>query len=459
MTRSIVIVGAGPAGLSAAIEAVRHNCDVTLIDEGVQPGGQIYRQRPAGLVGREYAEPGELARKDALLQRFAQVRGSIDYRSETSVFSVFGNREVHVSRGGSTEVLRPDAIILATGVREMALPFRNWTLPGVMFAGGAQAVLKAHDVLPGRRAVVAGSGPLPLVVAAQIIRAGGEVAALAMLHGPGAMLRHPLGLWHGRGVLREGLRYGATVLRSGTPRLTGYVPIEAHGDRQVEGVTLARVAHDGGIEPGTHKHIACDLVAVNYGFLANSELAAMAGAAMRYDPLIGGWLPVTDDAGRTSVAGIYAAGDGAGLRGALVAEADGLVTAAAACEADAASLHAALALRRRHEAFQPAVRQLLPLPPQLWAMIEPETIICRCETVRMAEIDQALGEGHRTLNAIKRNTRAGMGWCQGRNCLHAISARCAARTGAPPSTMMTPRPLARPVTLAALAQQVKAASP
>jgi hypothetical protein len=312
--------------------------------------------------------------------------------------------------------------------------------------------------LPGRRVVVAGSGPLPLIVAAQIIRAGGTVAALAMLHGPGVMLRHPLGLWHGRGVLGEGLRYAATVLKSGTPRLTGYVPVAAHGDRQVEAVTLARVSRDG-IEAGTHKRIACDLVAVNYGFLANAELAAMAGATMRYDPLVGGWLPVTDDVGRTSVAGVFAAGDGAGLRGALVAEADGHVAAAADCGAGPAPLRAALALRRQHEAFQRAVRRLLPLPPWLWGMIDPETIVCRCETVRMAEIDRVLAAGHHTLNAVKRNTRAGMGWCQGRNCLHAISAVCAARTGTPPPVMMTPRPLARPVSLAALAHQVEAAPP
>lgn len=459
MTRSIAIVGAGPAGLSAAIEAVRSNCNVTLIDEAAQPGGQIYRQKPAGLAGRDFAEPGELARKHALLERFARIAGSIDYRPETSVFSVFGNREVHLSRPGSTEMLRPDAVILATGVREMALPFPNWTLPGVMFAGGAQAILKAHDVLPGRRAVVAGSGPLPLVVAAQIIRAGGTVAALAMLHGPAAMLRHPLGLWHGRGVLGEGLRYAATVLKNRTRRLTGFIPVAAHGDRHLEAVTLARVSTDGQIAPGTQVRIDCDLLAVNHGFLANSELAAMAGATMRYDPLLGGWLPVTDEVGRTSVAGIFAAGDGAGLRGALVAEADGRIAAAAACDADAPSMQSALAARHRHKSFQLAVRRLLPLPATLWDAIDPETIICRCKSVRMREIDQALAEGHHTLNAVKRNTRTGMGWCQGRNCLHAVAARCAARTGTPPSAMMTPRPLARPVSLAALAQQVKAAAP
>ncbi len=460
MTRSIAIVGAGPAGMAAAIEGLRRGCRVTVIDDAQRPGGQIYRQAHPALEAREHAEPTELARKHALIERFDAVVSKVDYRAGANAYAAFPNGELHVAEGDRTEVLRPDATILATGVRELAIPFPGWTLPGVMFAGGAQAILKSQDVLPGARAVIAGCGPLPLVVAAQLLRAGAEVAALAMLRPLESMLAHPLGLWHGREILREGFRYAATVRRAGVPRLGGYVPVRALGKEQLEAVVLARVDAAGRAVAGTEREIACDLLAINYGFVANSELAAMAGARMRRDPLLGGWLPVVDACGRTSVPGLFVAGDGAELRGALIAEADGTIVGAAAATAaghgDAAltvELADATARRARHLAFQRSVRRTLELPTELWRLVTDDTIICRCENVRFQEIKGALASGHRSLNAVKRNVRSGMGWCGGRTCLPVITSLIDLATGSAPTEMMTPRPLARPVSFAALARR------
>ena len=148
--------------MAAAIEAVARGCQVTVIDEGTMPGGQIFRQSDPSLDVSEFAEAGERTRKHALLARFQEALDRIEYRPNATAFALFANREVHVSQSGATEVLRPDAIVLATGVREMAVPFPGWTTPGVMFAGGMQSLLKAHGVLAGRNIVVAGCGPLPL---------------------------------------------------------------------------------------------------------------------------------------------------------------------------------------------------------------------------------------------------------------------------------------------------------
>jgi len=462
MHRSIAIVGAGPAGMAAAIEAVSRGCHVTVIDEAERPGGQIYRQAPPALTGEEHAEPAELARKQALIERFKSVVDKVDYRAGATVYAAFSNGELHVAQGGRTEVLRPEATILATGVRELAIPFPGWTLPGVMFAGGAQAILKAQKVLPGARAVVAGCGPLPLVVAAQLLRAGGRVAALALLRPLTSMLAHPLSLWHGREIVREGFRYASTVRRAGVPRLAGYVPVRASGRETLESVVLARVDAAGRTVPRTERELPCDLLAVNYGFVANSELAAMAGARMRRAPVIGGWLPEVDAWGRTSIPGLFAAGDGAELRGALVAEADGTIVGAAAASpgggADASpgsELASAIAHRLRHLEFQKAMRGTLALPIELWRLVTDDTIVCRCENVRFGEIKNALASGHHSLNAVKRNVRSGMGWCGGRTCLHAIDSLIELSTGSAPTEMMTPRPLTRPVTFAALARRDK----
>jgi len=466
MARSLVIVGAGPAGLSAAIAAQARGARVTVVDEAARPGGQIYRQAHPALKGGDFAEASERARKERLIGAFERVLDRIEYRTETSAFALFKTGELHIASGSRTEALRADAIILTTGVREIAVPFPGWTTPGVMYVGAAQALLKSQSVLAGRRIVVCGTGPLPIVVAAQILRAGGSVAALASLNSLKVAGWQLPALWSGRELVREGLRYLATVIRARVPRLTSYVPVRVNGREQVESVVLARVDRRGVVIPRTEREVACDVVAVNYGFTANNELAAMAGIAMRHDPPRGGWLPVVDEFGRTSVAGIFAAGDAAGLRGALVAEAEGqAVGAAAAADPEEitrpdfrAGLAVALAARERLSAFQDAMQQLLLVPSGLWRLPTDETIICRCENVTLAALRDALTAGYLAPNTIKRVTRAGMGWCGGRICLQAVSA-LAELHGAPSAAMMTPRPLARPIPLASLANRAAAGRP
>jgi len=460
MHRHVVVIGAGPAGMAAAIEAGARNCEVTLLDESARPGGQIYRQADPRLSGAEFAEPAELARKKRLLRRFEEVVRAIDYRAGVAVYAAFRNGEIHVQHEDRTEVLKPDAVVLATGVRERAIPFPGWTLPGVMFAGGAQAILKAQRTSPGRVAVVAGCGPLPIVVASQLTRAGTRVAALASLRSPLAILRDTSGVWHGRDVMREGVRYGRSLLRAGVSRLTGYVPIRALGEERLEAVQLARVDEHGHVASATAREITCDLLAVNYGFIANSELAAMAGARMRHDRDGGFWLPETDDEGRTSLPWLFAAGDAAGLRGALVAESEGTIVGAAAAGAARASsaVIAATAVRRRYGAFARAMRNTLKVPTALWTTTTDDTVVCRCENVRLSEIRAAFEGGHHSLNAVKRNARPGMGWCGGRMCLHSVAVLAELHAGIAPGNMMTPRPMARPVPFVALAHQRQVAA-
>ena len=461
MPRSIVVIGAGPAGMAAAIEAAGRGCDVTVLDEAARPGGQIYRQADPRLDGREFAEPNELARKKRLLQRFDAALPGIEYRAGAVAYAAFGNGEIHVTVADRTEVLRPDAVVLATGVRERAIPFPGWTLPGVMFAGGAQAILKSQRVAPGRIAVVAGCGPLPIVVASQLTRAGVGVAALASLRSPLSMLGHAGGMWNARDVVHEGLRYAWSVFRAGVPRLTGFVPLRATGADRLEAVTMARIDARGHVVAGTEREVACDLLAVNYGFIANVELAAMAGARMRHDRDGGFWLPETDEEGRTSLPWLFAAGDMAGVRGALIAESEGTIVGAAAAGSSStntgsSTVDAAMAVRLRYRGFQRAVRETLGVPVALWHTTTDDTVVCRCENVRWSAIRDVLQAGHHSLNAIKRNARVGMGWCGGRMCLHSVATLSELHSGISPGNMMTPRPLARPVSLAALARQNQA---
>lgn len=455
MMPTIAIVGAGPAGLAASSAATEGGCSVILIDEAGAPGGQIYRQSQQPLKVNPIGTSQELERKRALLAEFERIRARVDYRSFTTAHSLYPGPELQIAVESHSEHLRPDAVILATGVSERAIPLPGWTLPGVLYAGGAQALLKANGVLPGQRVVVAGAGALPLAVGAQLSRAGAKVAAVALLHPLSAMAWDPMGLWAGRRIVREGLQYKRWLREAGVPILEGWAPVRIDGSQKAESVTLAPVDAEGHHQESKARHFEVDAVALNFGFTSNSELARMAGTQSTYDPVIGGWLPKRDRLGQTSVPGIYVAGDGAGLRGALVAAAEGKIVGAALASkltgASLPNLTAAERLRSRNERFQQALQRTLVLPKGVWGWATPETVVCRCECVTRGRIEAAVAEGHGTLNGLKRNTRVGMGWCGGRTCLQAAAAIVHGGEVDADLEPMRARPVARPVKLGALA--------
>lgn len=451
----IAIVGAGPAGMAAAIAAVDGGCSVVLVDEAAAPGGQIYRQPQAPLQVPKIGTAQEIERKQALLAAFERVRGRIDYRSQTTAHSLYPGPELQIADETASERLKPDAVILATGVSERCVPLPGWTLPGVFYAGGAQALLKAHGVVPGKKIVVAGVGALPLAVAAQLSRAGVQVAAVALMHRLSEMGKDPIGLWAGRKIVLEGLQYKRWLRDANVPVLEGWAPVRIEGSKTAEAIVLAPVDREGRHVEGKSRRFEVDAVALNFGFTANSELARMAGADASYDAVAGGWLPKRDRHGRTSVPHVYVAGDGAGLRGALVAEAEGRIVGAAAASAltgrAMANVNADHKIRETNERFQTALRRTLTLPAGVWHWASAETVVCRCECITRGRIQTAVSEGHCSLDGLKRNTRVGMGWCGGRTCLQAVAAYV--HDGQVDANLepMRARPVARPVKLGALA--------
>lgn len=460
MSLHVAVVGAGPAGMAAAIEARRRGSKVTVLDEGARPGGQIFRQSAIGSELR-VGLASELKRKSDLLNRFNEIADQIDYRTNHTVYALFDGPELHVADNRSSEILKPDVVVLATGVCERSVPFPGWTLPGVVYAGGAQALLKSQGIKVGERIVVAGTGPLPIAVAAQLCKTSVHVVAVAMLHPLSSLLYHPYSLWMGRRVLAEGWQYLNILRQHDVLMLSRYVPLRADGDDHIDSIQLAQHDGTGRPVPGTERRIGCDVLAINYGFTVNSELVAMAGADMEYRPEQGGWIPVTDQFCRTSCPGVLVAGDGARLRGAWVAQAEGRIAGAVAShyyDEEAVTqlgqeLRQAFRERDRHESFQKAVQQSLRLPSGVWGWADEDTVICRCECVTQRRVQKAIDDGHTSLNAIKRSTRAGMGWCGGRMCMQNVAAY--ANPGRLPADLqpMTPRPVARPISLQVLQNQ------
>ncbi|WP_031014750.1 NAD(P)/FAD-dependent oxidoreductase [Streptomyces sp. NRRL F-5727] len=447
----LAIVGAGPAGLAAAVTAAALGRSVTLLDAGARPGGQYYRHpEPALGAVRPQAlhhDWAAFAGREAELRAYERA-GRIRYLAEHQVWSVTGaGADWTVHSRTDEEAGRPvraRAVLLATGAYERQLPFPGWTLPGVVGAGGAQAMLKSGLVLPGRRVVVAGSGPLLLAVAASLAAAGARVPAVVEAAGYGPYARHTGTLLRNPAKLAEGARYGGALLRHQVRPLLRHAVVEAHGTDRVEAVTVARLDRDWRPVPGTARRIPCDALAVGHGLVPELSLATALGCATR--TAADGTVALVLTPGlRTSVPGVWAAGETGGVGGAQLALTEGEIAAHAIA---GRAVPAALARRRaRLRAFADAMGAAH-RPGAGWTgWLREETAVCRCEEVPAGRVREAVEElGATDARTVKLLTRAGMGWCQGRMCGPAV----AALAGGGPAPDR--RPLACPVRLGQLAE-------
>ncbi|GHG10072.1 FAD-dependent oxidoreductase [Streptomyces filamentosus] len=447
----LAIVGAGPAGLAAAVTAASLGLPVTLLDAGARPGGQYYRH-PDPALGAErphvlHHDWAAFAGREAELRAHERA-GRIRHLPGRQVWSVTGSGTdwtVH-SRTEDTagEPVRARAVLLATGAYERQLPFPGWTLPGVVGAGGAQAMLKGGLVLPGRRVVVAGSGPLLLAVAASLAAAGARVPAVVEAAGYGPYARHTGTLLRNPAKLAEGALYGGALLRHRVRPLLRHAVVEAHGTGRVEAVTVARLDRDWRPVPGTGRRVPCDALAVGHGLVPELSLATALGCATR--TAADGTVALVLTPGlRTSVPGIWSAGETGGVGGARLALVEGEI---AALSVAGRPVPAGLARRReRLRAFADAMGAAHRPGPGWTGWLREETAVCRCEEVPAGRVREAVEElGATDARTVKLLTRAGMGWCQGRMCGPAVAAL--AGDGPAPDR----RPLACPVRLGQLAE-------
>jgi len=455
---SIVVIGAGPAGLSAALTAADQGAKVLVIDENPLPGGQIYRQLPEVFevdafekLGRDYADGR------ALLNRVAQLSDVITIWNDALVWGVFDSRRLAVARRDDLILIDAKAIVAAAGAYERPLPVPGWTLPGVMTAGAAQVLLKSQAVRPGQRVMLAGSGPLQLVVADQMLDAGLDVVAVAESASAKGNWRYLPQMLSRPALIKQGLGYLYRLKRAGIPMLRSYVLQGVEGEGQARKAILGKV--DSRCVPiaGDKRIFEIDTVCIGYGLIPSTWLTRMLGCRHIYHPLTGGWIPDHDENMQTDQPGVFVAGDGAGIAGALVARLEGKL---AGLYASASA--GIISIRRAHESAMPEHRELASLrkfryamdrmyrfSANLYANISDETIICRCEGIKAGDIRRAVRAGTTALNDIKKRTRMGMGYCQGATCMPSTAAMLEREFGVDPMEIqaMTTRPPARPIPL------------
>ena len=308
----VIVIGAGPAGLSAAIEAASHGMKVVVYDENDRPGGQLFKQIHKFFGSREHKAMQRGFRiGEELLGEADRLGVSVELSS--TVMGIFGNKEVSVLKGDKIEHVRGNSIVIATGASENALAFPGWTLPGVVGAGAAQTLMNIHGVRPGKKVLMVGSGNVGVVVGYQLIQAGcdlvGVVDAAPRISGYGV--------------------HAAKIARTGVPFYLSHTVQEAIGKEQVESVVIAAVDQNWQIVKGTEKTIEADTVCLAVGLSPMSQIAKMAGCQMVDIAARGGLIPVYNEYRETTVQGIYVAGDVSGIEEASSAMIQGRIAGAA----------------------------------------------------------------------------------------------------------------------------------
>ncbi len=443
----LAVIGAGPAGMAAAAEATKIDLPVTIIDLFEQPGGNYYKYTPPGLEKNTQQD----------FRRYELVKGlrakNVNLYSGCLVWGIFPQQEGYLLCLSTTKDqprrVLCESLIITAGAYDRPAPFPGWTLPGVMTAGAALHLVKHQGVLPGKRLLLSGSGPLQLLLAARLIEAGGQVAAVLEANPfPWHGVRWAAHLWGQWPRLKEAAWAWRILRKAKVPLHWDQTIIQAQGQGRLEKVYSGP---PGGPE---NKEYAVDTVCLGYGFTPAVQLSRLAGADHAYDPSLGCHIPIRDAWLQTSLPGLFVAGDGAAIGGKDTALAEGRLALLGAARYLRMGSYKDRAHRAKRELakqrrFADLLSRLYPFPPALWDRLTDETILCRCEEVTLGQIRQVISEGANTVSAVRVLTRAGMGNCQGRMCGGSLAAVLSRELGLDPQILKpaTPRPPIIPITL------------
>ena len=417
---NVVIIGAGPAGLSASLAAAAAGAPVLLIDSNPRLGGQYWRMS-ADDFQDQHNQHFDLD-TGLLLINAVKARKEIEVWSGAQIWSATnkdGKNTLRVIYQGKERIVNTENLILCTGAYDRTLPFPGWDIPGVMTPGGVQSLLKGHGVLAGKRVVVAGSGPFLLPVAAGVVKAGGSVVALLEANKSRRWLTSFFVLLENISKIKEAFYYIKTISEAKVRARFGQAVIAAHAasNGELESVDIAKIDRNFRIKKV--QNIKCDVAAIGWGFTADTSLAGSLGCnqLVAKDDGVVVWV---DGEQQTSIPGIFAAGEITGIGGSDLSMAEGVIAGISAAKFVGCNVEVLKAHRKRRakrQRFANALIRAYPIKPGWKSWLRDETIICRCEEVCLSDLKHSINElGATDSRTAKLLTRCGMGLCQGRIC-------------------------------------------
>ena len=456
----LLIIGAGPAGMAAACEAASHGIRVAVLDNQAAPGGQIYRNVDRATNRQNRVLGKDFVKGRSLVEQFKQSGGS--YFPGATVWFLDEKRRVGVLIDDKSFFVDADKLLLAAGAQERPMPIKGWQLPGVMTAGAGQILLKSAGMVPNGRLVLAGSGPLLLLLAYQYLQAGVKIDALIDTTPRGAISRSLGKLFEAlpaADYLLKGVKMMLAVRRAGIPIYHGVEGLSAIGEEKLEAVRFD--TGKTGFKKVTDCELRADTLLLHQGVISNIRLPLAAGCEIEWDAGQKNWAVTNDEWGRSSDADIYVVGDGSRISGAE----------ASALQGRLAGMHASHQLgkisesklevlsgpvvksRKRHLSIRPFLDSCYTPSPR-YLVPGDDTLVCRCEEITAGEIRQAVRLGCTGPNQVKSFTRCGMGPCQGGQCGSTVSLIIAEQLDKPMAEIgcLRVRPPLSPITLGQLSE-------
>lgn len=421
-TRDIIIIGSGPAGLSAAVTAAKSGAGVTIIGEDPRIGGQIFRQPVPPLKFRTSLVDVQDKKLFHKLNQELDETG-VEFLSETAGWGLSSHNTLIINRKAGSR-LQAKFILIAEGAYEAPVAFPGWTLPGVTALGGVQNLLKSQGVVPSGKVVIAGTGPLLFYTAAQLVKNGVKVAAVVEASPFSKWFQWSLRLLRAPRVLLDGMKYYWVLLRHKIPVYYSSVVSRASGTDRLQEIVISRLDKKWAPVHEKEMTLQSDYLCLNFGFIPSTQFTHLAGCEHVYDPDYRGWMPKVDQNMETTQEGIFTAGDGTEIGGVKTAvlegEAAGLTMAARLGYLDSEEAKTRLkkvqrAIRRRRW-YSRFLRDIYAFRPGLYKLLKENTLICRCEEVTYGSIQEAFQTQPQDLARIRILSRLGMGRCQGRFC-------------------------------------------
>lgn len=479
----LLIVGAGPAGMAAAETAASLGIAVTVVDEQAERGGQFLRQPPSGfrlsnwLPGKTY----QPAKK--LLARSQRLR-DVKWLQQATVAGIFPQAGGHAFEPRFRAVIDTEdgsrhisarSVLIASGCYDLPVIFPGWNTPGVMAAGGIQAFIKSQQFVPGERILLVGSHPLQLVIADQIIEAGGKVAGVVFAQSQSRaleLLRQPMTILQQANKFSQLIGTMARLRKASVKVEFGRTLVKANGGHELHSVTVAPLNQQGKLVKDASTDIACDRLGVCFSFLTSSELARQMEADCAWNARRGGWLARHDEWMASTVPGLYVAGEITGVAGSDVAMAEGKLSALGCAlelgKLDAAAAEqSALPLRKQLQQLGDFAELLSRLS---WPgddffdqLMSDDSTVCKCEEVSAGELRTLLlnNPNISTASSAKLLSRAGMGLCQGRYCHHSLTRLLVQMRGMEEHAVagFTARFPGKPIAIAQLIENATAVNP
>ncbi len=463
MSARAVIVGGGPAGLSAAIELAQHGVQSTLLEEASRLGGVVYRGPLRDGVELDYLGERYKTALQKLHGEFSAIAHLVDVRLNHRVVGGQGQQSLQVlDEHEQLQQVGFDQLLLCAGCHERSVPFPGWTTPGVIMLGGLQLQIKSGVVKPKGPTLIAGTGPLLMLVACQLHAAGVEVAGVYEACEFGRIAKQSLALLNQPQLFLDGLSMLVYLKRHGVAVHYGWGVVEAFGEGELSEVVVAPYSSTWQADLSQAQAVKANTLAVGYGFIPRTQLSQQMGLEHAYN--VDGYLAAkADNWQQSSQASIHLAGDVTGMRGGEAAMLTGRIAALSILlQRGVLSEKQALEQRREYLSrlntlmrFRGGIDRYTRRGTRQIDLPQADTVVCRCEHVTRADIDLALSQGVQDMAGLKMRTRVSMGDCQGRMCVGYCSDRLREATGRQDVGWLRPRFPLEPVPFSAFTNACK----